>query len=134
MAESSPPTATKNLTFDPTCFDTVSRREKELCTGLSGPGAAKMQPKYDADLLSEEFVQLDADVTCQENLFEDEEWVLVQANAPAKPDLDLLLDDGKQPLCTSLELDLYLSHGVCIGRSDDRHMTCSSASCGQQKC
>ena len=98
MSESNPPTATKNLTYDPTCFDTVSRRKKELCAGLSGPDAANIQPEYDADLLSEELAQLDVDVTSQEDLDEDQEWVLVQANAQAKHDLDTLLEDGKEPL------------------------------------
>ena len=84
MSESHPATATKNITIDPTSFDTLIHRENELS-------------EHDDNLFPEESAQLDANVACQENLLEDHEWVLVDAKGQTKEDLEMPVEDGKQP-------------------------------------
>ena len=93
MSESYPCTATNNIRFDPTYFDTTSRRENELPNELSGPSLATFQSK---PIFPEDHVQLDASVRYQDELLGADEWILVDTKAPAENDLEMPVEESKQ--------------------------------------
>ncbi|KAL8797064.1 MAG: hypothetical protein Q9195_000835 [Heterodermia aff. obscurata] len=94
MCQSHPFTATNNIRFDPTYFDTVSCRENELSIGISGPSLAASRPAPTTKLFSKDHAQLDASFVCLDELPIADEWVLVETRAITKDDLEMPVEEG----------------------------------------
>ena len=88
MSQSYPFTATNNIIYDPTYYNTINHHE--LSISACEPSLAKVQPELDT---AKDHTQVDANNSCQEELLD--EWVLVKSKPQAK---EISIDEGKQPL------------------------------------
>ena len=70
----------------------------ELSIALCGPSLTKTQPEQDTDLVPKDHALLDTNALCQDELLGADEWILVEAKTQANDDLEMPLEDGKQPL------------------------------------